>query len=243
MRTLTQELVGSDDDELRRATPADEKMNSLLEMFEYFSALTAARRANPTDDLASTIANACIDGEPLSDIDTMSYYTLIATAGHDTTSSSISGGLRAWSRTPPISATNCAPNPISCRGRRRRSSDGSPPSRRSCGPPPRTPSCGGVPIAAGDSVLLSYVSGNRDEEIFDDPFRFDITREPNNHVAFGFGVHFCLGAGLARLEIRKFFTELLPPARLDRTRRRPRDDRDHLRRGGLKHLPIRYTLA
>ncbi|WP_068158140.1 cytochrome P450 [Rhodococcus phenolicus] len=241
MRTLTQELVGSDDDELRRATPADEKMNSLLEMFEYFSALTAARRANPTDDLASTIANACIDGEPLSDIDTMSYYTLIATAGHDTTSSSISGGLRALVENPDQ------------RDKLRAEPDLMPrateeiirwvtPVKAFMRTAAEDTVLRGVPIAAGDSVLLSYVSGNRDEEIFDDPFRFDITREPNNHVAFGFGVHFCLGAGLARLEIRKFFTELLPrlgsieldgdPATIATTFV-----------GGLKHLPIRYTLA
>src|SRR4029078_10366575 len=71
----------------------------------------------------------------------------------------------------------------------------------------------GVPIAAGDSVLLSYVSGNRDEDVFDDPFRFDVARDPNKHIAFGYGVHFCLGAALARLEVNSFFSELLP--RLD----------------------------
>ena len=68
----------------------------------------------------------------------------------------------------------------------------------------------GVPIAAGESVLLSYVSGNRDEDVFDDPFRFDVGRDPNKHIAFGYGVHFCLGAALARMEVNSFFTELLP---------------------------------
>ena len=68
----------------------------------------------------------------------------------------------------------------------------------------------GVPIAAGDSVLLSYVSANRDEDVFDDPFRFDVGRDPNKHLAFGYGVHFCLGAALARMEVSSFFSELLP---------------------------------
>ena len=68
----------------------------------------------------------------------------------------------------------------------------------------------GVPIAAGESVLLSYVSANRDEEVFDDPFRFDVGRDPNKHLAFGYGVHFCLGAALARMEVNSFFSELLP---------------------------------
>ena len=65
----------------------------------------------------------------------------------------------------------------------------------------------GVPIAAGESVLLSYPSGNRDEDIFDDPFRFDVSRDPNKHIAFGYGVHFCLGAALARMEASSFFSE------------------------------------
>ena len=68
----------------------------------------------------------------------------------------------------------------------------------------------GVPISAGQSVLLSYVSGNRDEDVFSDPFLFDVSRDPNKHIAFGYGVHFCLGAALARMEARSFFTELLP---------------------------------
>ena len=99
----------------------------------------------------------------------------------------------------------------------------------------------GVRIAAGDSVLLSYVSGNRDEDVFDDPFRFDVARDPNKHIAFGYGVHFCLGAALARMEVNSFFTELLP--RLGSVERTGRAE--HIATtfvGGLKHLPIRYSL-
>ena len=99
----------------------------------------------------------------------------------------------------------------------------------------------GVPIAAGESVLLSYVSGNRDEDVFDDPFRFDVTRDPNKHIAFGYGVHFCLGAALARMEVSSFFSELLP--RLESVELA--GDPQHVATtfvGGLKHLPIRYSL-
>ena len=67
-----------------------------------------------------------------------------------------------------------------------------------------------MPIAAGESVLLSYVSGNRDEDVFADPFRFDVGRDPNKHIAFGYGVHFCLGAALARMEVNSFFSALVP---------------------------------
>jgi cytochrome P450 len=99
----------------------------------------------------------------------------------------------------------------------------------------------GVPIAKGEAVYLCYVSGNRDEEVFDDPFRFDVGRDPNKHLAFGYGVHFCLGAALARMEVNSFFTELLP-----RLKSIELDGEPELIAttfvGGLKHLPIRYSL-
>jgi cytochrome P450 len=99
----------------------------------------------------------------------------------------------------------------------------------------------GVPIAAGDVVLLSYVSGNRDEDVFDDPFRFDVARDPNKHIAFGYGVHFCLGAALARMEVNSFFTELLPRLESVELAGKPEHTATTFV-GGLKHLPIRYSL-
>src|SRR3954469_1887733 len=100
MLKLTQELFGSDDDEFKRGADGGDQMSALLEMFEYFTALIASRRESPTEDLASAIANATIDGEPLSDIDTISYYAIIAAAGHDTTSATISGGMLALVENP-----------------------------------------------------------------------------------------------------------------------------------------------
>jgi cytochrome P450 len=100
---------------------------------------------------------------------------------------------------------------------------------------------GGVQIAAGESVMLSYVSGNRDEDVFDDPFVFDVARDLNKHIAFGYGVHFCLGAALARMEVNSFFTELLPRLQSVELAGTPQ----HVATtfvGGLKHLPIRYSL-
>lgn len=241
MLELTQELVGSDDDELKRSTPSDETMNSLLEMFAYFKTLTDARREHPTDDLASTIANATLDGAPLSDIDTMSYYAIIATAGHDTTSSSISGGLRALAEHPeqldllrgnldliPQATEEIIRWVTPVKAFMRTAAEDS--------------VVNGVTIPAGDSLLLSYVSANRDEDAFVDPFRFDIEREPNKHVAFGFGVHFCLGAGLARMEIGKFLAELLPRLKSIELAGEPELTATTFV-GGLKHLPIRYSLT
>jgi cytochrome P450 len=99
----------------------------------------------------------------------------------------------------------------------------------------------GVPIAEGESVYLSYVSANRDEEVFDDPFRFDVGRNPNKHLAFGFGVHFCLGAALARMEVNSFFTELLPRLKSIQLSGEPELIATTFV-GGLKHLPISYSL-
>ncbi|MFF3572778.1 cytochrome P450 [Nocardia jiangxiensis] len=241
MLKLTQELVGSDDDELKRSAPADETMNALLEMFQYFQHLTASWREHPTGDLGSTIANARIDGEPLSDVDTMSYYAIIATAGHDTTSSSIAGGLRALVEHPE-QRENLRANldlmPLATEEIIRWVT----PVKAFMRTAAQDTTLNGVPIAAGESLLLSYVSGNRDEDAFTDPFRFDIEREPNKHVAFGFGVHFCLGAGLARMEIGKFLAELLPRLTSIELNGVPALSATTFV-GGLKHLPIRYTLA
>ena len=88
-------------------------------------------------------------------------------------------------------------------------------------------------------MLLSYPSANRDEEVFDDPFRFDVGRTPNKHLAFGFGVHYCLGAMLARMEIRALLTELLPRLRSIELAGDPKLMQT-LFVGGLKRLPIRY---
>jgi cytochrome P450 len=99
----------------------------------------------------------------------------------------------------------------------------------------------GVPIAAGESLLLSYVSGNRDEEVFTAPFRFDVGRDPNKHLAFGYGVHFCLGAALARMEVSSFFSELVPRLKSIELTGKPEQVATTFV-GGLKHLPVRYSL-
>ncbi|GLE54164.1 hypothetical protein ATCCBAA256_37330 [Mycobacterium montefiorense] len=99
----------------------------------------------------------------------------------------------------------------------------------------------GMPIAKGDAVHLSYVSANRDEDVFDHPFRFDVGRNPNKHLAFGYGVHFCLGAALARMEVNGLFTELLPRLKSIELNGEPALIATTFV-GGLKHLPIRYSL-
>jgi cytochrome P450 len=240
MLKLTQELFGSEDDEFKRGVDGADQMSALLEMFEYFTALIASRRENPTEDLASAIANAKIDGEPLSDIDTISYYAIIAAAGHDTTSATISGGLLALIENPDQHRRLTADlglMPLATEEMIRWVT----PVKAFMRTAAEDATVRGVPIAAGESVLLSYVSGNRDEDVFDDPFSFDVTRDPNKHIAFGYGVHFCLGAALARMEVSSFFSELLPRLESVELAGEPQ----HVATtfvGGLKHLPIRYAL-
>lgn len=240
MLKLTQEMFGGNDAEFQRGDSTEDILAVLLDFFNYFAALTASRRAEPTEDLASAIANARINGESLSDMDTTSYYVIVASAGHDTTSAAISGGLLALLQNPtelqrlsgdmdlmgtaveemirwvtPVKEfMRTAQADTTLRGQR---------------------------ITAGESVLLSYVSANRDDEVFTNPFRFDVGRDPNKHLSFGYGVHFCLGAALARMEIRSFFTELIPRIKSIELAGEPEFIATTFV-GGLKHLPIRYSL-
>ncbi|WP_026403189.1 cytochrome P450 [Actinomadura rifamycini] len=241
MLTLTQELFGGDDEERQRGQSNEEKMQVVFEFFAYFQELTEARRAHPTDDLASAIANARVDGEPLNDFDTASYYVIIATAGHDTTSATIAGGLHALVEHPDqLARLRADPGlmPLAVDEMIRWTT----PVKEFMRTAVRDYELRGTAIREGDSLLLAYPSANRDEEVFDDPFRFDVGRDPNKHLAFGFGVHYCLGAALARIEVRAFFEELLPRLRSIELAGEPEGIATTFV-GGLKHLPIRYKLA
>jgi len=240
MLKLTQELFGSDDSEFKRGSSNEDQIPALFDMFQYFNGVTAARREHPTEDLASAIANARIDGEPLSDIETVSYYLIVATAGHDTTSATISGGLQGLIENPdqlqrlrddldlmPLATEEMIRWVTPVKEFMRTASEDT--------------TVRGVPIASGESLLLSYVSANRDEEVFADPFRFDVGRDPNKHLAFGYGVHFCLGAALARMEVSSFFSELIPRLKSIELTGDPETVATTFV-GGLKHLPVRYSL-
>jgi len=240
MLKLTQEMFGGNDTELQRGGGVDDMLAVLLDFFNYFSALTASRREHPTEDLSSAIANAKINGEPMSDMDTLSYYVIVASAGHDTTSAGIAGGLLELLRNPgeltrlqgDMSLMGTAVEEmIRCVV----------PVKEFMRTAQADTEVRGVKIAKGESVLLSYVSANRDEDVFKDPMRFDVGRDPNKHLSFGYGVHFCLGAALARMEMNSFFTELLPRIKTIELAGEPEWMATTFV-GGLKHLPIRVTL-
>lgn len=240
MHMLTQEMFGGDDDEYKRGTTVEEQMAVLTDFFNYFTALTASRRENPTDDLASAIANGRVDGELMSDMDTLSYYVIVASAGHDTTKDAISGGLHALIENPGELA-RLKGDPGLMGTAVEEMIRWSTPVKEFMRTAAEDTTVRGVPIAKGESVYLAYVSGNRDEEVFTDPFRFDVGRDPNKHLAFGYGVHFCLGAALARMEMNSLFTELLP--RLDSIELAGEPELSATTFvGGLKHLPIRYSI-
>ncbi|MEV6612119.1 cytochrome P450 [Kutzneria sp. NPDC051319] len=240
MRTLTQELFGNADPDKARDMDPAAVVAVVEDLFAYFGKLAVQRRARPTEDIASTIANARVDGEHLSDQDTISYFIIIATAGHDTTSGALAGGIQALAEHPD-------------QLRRLQADPGLVPAAvdeiiRWTTPVTSfmrtaTEDCAlrGVRIRAGDSLLLSYPSGNRDEDVFEDPFSFDVARTPNKHLAFGFGVHYCLGAALAKMEIAAFLQELLPRLDTLALAGQPALAATNFV-GGLKRLPLRYSL-
>ena len=240
MLRLTQEVFGRADPELARGPDRADLLAVMGDFFAYFYGLMEERRARPTGDLASVIANATVDGKPMGDMETISYYMLVATAGHDTTASSIAGGLQALAEHPDqLKRLQADPSLLATavdemirwvtpvkHFMRNATTDYE---------------LSGVKIRAGEGLLLSYPSANRDEAVFTDPFRFDVGRTPNRHLAFGFGVHHCLGAQFARLEMRALFRELLSRLEHLELAGEPELTRT-LFVGGLKHLPIRYRL-
>jgi cytochrome P450 len=241
MLALTQELFGGDDPELRRSEDPQEQLQVLLDFFTYFNDLTARRRAHPTDDLASVIANAKIDGQYLPDVDLASYYVIIATAGHDTTSSTIAGGLLALIENPD-QWTRLRQEPSLLPSAVEEMIRWVTPVKEFMRTASADALVGGTKLSSGDSLYLAYLSANRDESEFDDPYRFDVGREDNNHLAFGIGPHFCLGAQLARMETGVLMREIVDRVESFDLNGQPAFS-STVFVGGLKRLPIRYRMA
>jgi cytochrome P450 len=208
-------------------------------MFQYAVKLAQQRVADPQDDLVSDLMQGEVDGEKLDMLEFASFFILLAIAGNETTRNLISHGLLLLLEHPDqLAALRADPSLIP--GAVEEMLRFRPPVmyfRRTA-----TQDCEirGVKIREGEKVTLWYPSANRDEDFFDDPDRFDIRRHPNEHVGFGFGQHFCLGASLARMEIRVMFEELL--ARFDGIEQvgEVRLLRSHFI-DGIKSIPIRYA--
>jgi cytochrome P450 len=239
---LSNQGIGAQDPEfqIEGKSPREARRAALLELFAYFSALAEERRRSPRDDVATVIANARIGGEYLPMTELLSYFGLIAVAGHETTRNATSGGMAAllahpdqWRRLradPGLVGTGADEiarftSPV-IHFARTATEDGE---------------LGGKRIRRGDTLVLFYPSANRDDAVFEAPDVLRLDRRPNPHLAFGIGEHFCLGANLAKLELRIIFRQLAE--RLEHVE--PAGPPSYLASsfvGGIKHLPIRYRL-
>jgi cytochrome P450 len=213
-------------------------------MLEYGAALVAEKRARPTDDMLSVVVHATLDDvEPpsLTDAELYAFFSLLFAAGAETTRNAIAGGLLALIDAPDQLAalradTTLLPGAIE---EMLRWTTPSPSKRRTA---TNRAELGGHVVEPGDKVLFWEGSANRDEQVFADSMRFDINREPNPHLTFGHGLHYCLGASLARLEMRVMFEELLP-AFAEFELVEPADWTRSNRHTGLRHMMVRMSRA
>jgi cholest-4-en-3-one 26-monooxygenase len=237
----TNEIIAPQDPEFQHGSAQETIEGARLELFTYFHELSERRRREPADDIVSVVANGEVNGAPLPPVELLSYYFLLVVAGNETTRNAMTGGMLAflenrgeWEKlrrdvtlldsaveeivrwtTPVIQFARTATRDYPLRGHT---------------------------IRAGQSVCLFYPSGNRDEEVFPDPFAFRIDRDPNPHVGFGMGEHVCLGAHLARLELRHAFAQLRERLLTCEPAGAPARVRSSFV-GGIKRAPMRWQLA
>jgi len=240
---LTTQLFASDDPDLQRE--GEDRLAAAkalaIDFFQMFNQIIEDRRANPRDDLASVLASGQVNGEPMGLMETLGYFLIVFTAGHDTTKNALVGGLHALAAHPEefeklkrnpelipsaveeilrfVSPVNymkrVAGQDLEFRGQK---------------------------LREGENLVLFYGSANRDEAVFEDPFTFRVDRKPNPHLAFGIGEHFCLGAHLARRSQRALLAELV--RRLDSIELAGEPERIHSSFVvGLKKLPLRYRVS
>jgi cytochrome P450 len=239
---LSKERTGGEDPEFQRSGDrAEHTVRVLQDFYAIFVDIMDERRRHPADDLASVIANAEIAGKPLTKSQVFSYYQTIAIAGHDTTSASIAGGLLALIRHPDQMAklradASLVPSAVDEMIR------WTAPVRHFFRTAARDCELAGQSIKAGDTLLMCYPSACRDETVFDAPFEFRVDRRPNRHLGFGIGPHNCLGQVLARTEMAVFYREFLARITDIDLVGEPENTRTTFM-GGLKRLPIRYSVA
>jgi cytochrome P450 len=247
MLKLTQELFGPQDPDVARVREAltTEQIGAVItaviaDFGAYFAGITADRRANPRDDLATVIANAKVNGDELPPHDITSYYMIVATAGHDTTSSSTAGAIWALAENPAEFA-KVKENPELIPGLVDEAIRWMTPVKHFMRTATADTELGGRRISKGDWLMLCYASGNRDESVFEDPYVFRSDRKPNRYLSFGYGAHLCLGQYLAKMEMRILFEELLPHLKSVALDGEPKMTQAMFV-NGPKKLPIRFEV-
>ncbi len=249
MLRLTQWLFTYADPELKRpgsnVTDPGEIIKTwdlvYAEFKDYYDKVIADRRAHPREDIASVIANGQVRGCPMENRAAISYFAIASTAGHDTTSATT--GMAMWKLAEePGLLQRLKDNPKLIAGFVEESIRWATPIQQFVRSAKEDYVLRGRQIKKGDLLYLSYISGNRDEDAFEDPFAFKPDRSPNRHIGFGYGTHICLGQHLARLEMRCFWEEVIPRLK-------------HLEMGGEgrmteselvcgpKHVPITFEMA
>jgi cholest-4-en-3-one 26-monooxygenase len=230
-------MIGVDDPEYQ----SEDNGSAAMELYAYVNALAKQRQSDPRDDIVTKLINAEVDGDKLSEVEFDMFMLLLTVAGNETTRNTTSWGMHALLQNPDqlaylledvdgrldtaIEEILRWATPV-YHFRRTATADARIRDKE---------------IKAGDKVVIWHISANRDEEVFDDPFAFDVSRDPNEHIAFGGGgPHFCLGANLARMELKLIFREVLtriPDMQIA-------GDVSFLRSnfiGGVKHMPVTFT--
>ena len=242
MHRLTKTLAAPQDPDFGNDVAVGASLFDSIPLFtEYFLKLMEDRRRHPRDDLASIIANGQIKGGPMGELETVSYYITMAVAGHDTTAAAMAGGCLALAERPEQWAKLKA-RPDMMKTAADEMIRWVTPIKHFMRTATRDTLLGDQKIRDGESITMYYLSGNRDEEIFDAPFEFRVDRTPNRHLAFGFGAHVCLGMALSRLELTTLFGELLRRVESMEPAGPARPVETNFL-GGFKSVPIRYRLA
>jgi cholest-4-en-3-one 26-monooxygenase len=237
----TNRIAGASDPEFQTEdTPVSAVADARNNLFQYFAKLAAERLESPRDDITSVLVRARVGDEPIPPMELLSYFLVLVVAGNETTRNAASGGLLALIENPDeLAKLRADPDLVETAVEEivRWTS----PVIQFCRTATEDVELHGQKVAAGDALCLFYPSANRDEEAFEDPDVFRVDRRPNPHLGFGIGEHFCLGANLARLELRVIFRELAE--RLEEIELA--GDFERVRSsflGGVKRMPIRYKL-
>jgi cytochrome P450 len=239
---LTNKLFAIDDPELGiQDEDREEAIKQLgLQLFQLFAPIIEDRRANPTDDLASLLANGKVGGELMGPAETLGYYLITFTAGHDTTKNALAGGLLALAEHPD-EFDKLRRNPELAKHAVEEVVRWTSPVNYMKRTALADAIVHGQQIKQGDELVLFYASANRDESVFEDPFTFRIDRHPNPHLGFGIGEHFCLGANLARQSQEALLRELAARVEYLELAGEPEMIASSFV-VGLKHLPLRYKI-